>query len=455
MKLSVLVLSLFSLVAVSFALPVVPVSEELQLRDTESVEPIPLADSLWDKRDITALTFLFRTLNTTGTGVALAETAISLSLTQQQIIKFIGSLIETKGLTTLLEVADNSGLAIDLVVLVLTHYEIIPGLTNIIKAYKGDSSGNSSSGSTLLSSLFGASSSENDTESGLTPLSADYSALGDILGSATGAGTIATGTALVGTQTPTTASTTTVSADGENGGLANILQGLGLALASEADLETIVTGTAQAAGAATTPSVTTSLAATSATQAPSTTSSGARSSGGLISSILDSIFKRDDLTDSERVELLGSLVKRGEFDFGSIVEELNARDDSSSEDSAIAKRDLLDTVYSEIILLIGSDGNIELITESLVKSGLANSLVYEALTNENFVDFDVNLVKYLVDENIITLSSLLSATSQSGLITSLVGDIIGNSTYEQLVINFAIAVITGKIDIIGLIAALL
>lgn len=469
MKLSVVVLTLFSFVSISSALPVVPLTEVLQVRETPA-EPFPLANTQWQKRDIAALTYLFKTLNTTGTGVSLIETAISISLTQQQVIKFVGSLIETKGLTSLLEAAETSGLALDLVLLVLTHYEVIPGITNVIKAYKGGSSNTSSSSSSsslfggLLGSVLGGL--DNGTDSSdVSVSSADFGALEGILGSATDIGSIATGSGLLATQTPSTAvvgsaATTSASANGFAGLFPDLLNGLGLALASDAAL-TLATTSAPATDittpaavapasvqAATTPTIATSSAQTSSTG----TSTG--KSGGLISSLLGSIFKRDDLDEAEKLELVGSLFKRGDIDLGNVLQSINSREDVSPEELAIAKRDLLSTVYLQIILIIGSDNNIELIAESLSKSGLGTTVVYEAFTNEDFVDFDVNLVKYLVDQKIITVSGLLSAASQSGLLGNIFGDLVGNATYRQLVIDFALAAITGKIDVIDLVAAL-
>lgn len=424
------VVSLVLLFPLSFAVPVVQISEELQIRD--------IADSLseevgWQKRDIAALTYLFEVLNTTGTGVALAETAVSVSLTQQQIITFVGSLIETKGWTELFEAAQQSGLAIDLVVMLLTHYETIPGLTNIIRAYKGESGNSSSSG--ILSSLFAENSNSTDS-TGSSSISADYSALNDFLGSAIIATSIASDTSTSVSSTLVASDSTTT--DG-SGALGNLLQDLGLS--------TDAASSTQVSAAVT--SASTSITSPTTTQSTSTATGNQLS--GLLASLLGSIFKRD-IGESERAKLLADLLTRADFDLENSLH-LQARD-AILEELNISKRDLLETVYLQIILLIGSDANIELIAESLAKSGLGVSLAYEALTNENFVDFDVNLIKYLVEKNLVSLSILTSAAIKSGLLSGIVSDILGNSTYEQLVINFVIALLTGKIDILDLIIAL-
>lgn len=124
-------------------------------------------------------------------------------------------------------------------------------------------------------------------------------------------------------------------------------------------------------------------------------------------------------------------------------------------DPVAAKRDLLDTLYSLAIAIIGTDSNIEEIAESLAKSGLAINVLYNALTDDGFYDFDVNLIKYLVEKGLISWSLVLKALWSSGLAVSIAGDIIGNSSYITLVWNLVVATIKGDSGLLSLILALI
>lgn len=487
MKFSTLVVGFVLLLSVTSALPVdIPVSNQLQPRSDE-LQDLVLHSQ--EKRDILPLTVLFRTLNTTGTGVSLVKTAISIPFTQQQIIKFVGSLIETKNLTSLLEAADQSGLALDLVVMVLTHYEVIPGVTNIVNAYKGGnstSSGGSSNG--ILGGLLSGLSSSNDSDLGSGTSSGSLGALGNLLGGDS--------SSAADSGSPTGAASSP--ANSLEGSLGNLLGGLGLALASS--LEPVATSATTApsngnpaASAPANPAVE-SLAAASPASAPAVAGSGnvntapaqantetaanpaqatpaattaatnnnggSSGSGGLlggllngVGSLLNGIAKREDLSQEEKIEMLNTLIERRELDLGNIIQNLETREFNSEEEAALAKRDVFDTVYLQIIRIIGSNSNILEIAESLEKSGLAISVIYSALTDKSFQNFDVNLIKYLVEKKLITLSSLFTAITQSGLLFHLIGDIVGNTSYVRLVINFVFAILNGKINILGLIRA--
>lgn len=513
-----LLLSLFTFVS---ALPVdvqgVRPGAEFQVRDVvpeySQRELSPL-----EKRDIAALTYLFTTLNTTGTGVTLVKGAISVSLTEQQIIKFIANLIEQKNLTYLLEVADQSGLGLDIVLLVLTHYETIPGLTKIINLYKGNSNSTSSSSSsssssggilgTLLSgvtstisSIFGLGSTSTSTStstgtstsstSSSTGTSTSTSSSGGILGSilsgvgslfgltssSSSTSTTSASASAAATATATSAAataTSTATSTSSSGVLGSILSGVGSLFglsgssSSASTTSTVAASTATAVvGTATSlTGTTTALVATTTTAAAVTTSKTSTLTTATststdvilsvlsgVTSVISSIFKREDLTAEELAEEIEALFKREDIDNGLLLQELVARMDDESLD-AYDKRDLLDTIYSQIIGIIGTNSNIELIAESLQKSGLGINVIYNALVDSGFYNFDVDLVRYLVTNKIITLSSLFLALLNSGLLLSVVGDIIGNTTYIKLVLNFVLAIFNGTIDIWALISAL-
>lgn len=495
---------------------------EFTIREAEpELDYSPVKTSPLVTRDIPLLTSLFTTLNTTGTGVSLVKTAVSVSLTQQQIIKFIANLIQTKNLTTLLEVADQSGLAIDLVVLLLTHYEVYPGLTQIVKLYKGlanlSSSSSSCSSPGLIGGLLdgvlgiiglgGSSSSCTPTSSSLssssssnTSPSSSSSSSGGLLGGILGAlglggssgnsgssstPTTGSGSGSGSATTSATAAATTTSASGGGGLLGGIFGGinsiLGITSSSPAAAATTATtpaaaattpaagvtgATTPAAGVtgATTPAAAATGATTPTTRATGTTTRTAAAAttsatdplsglingiGSGISGLLNGIFKREELEYLMADEKFADMVKRDDVDLDYLFELI-----ASSEGSGLEKRDLLDTVYLQIIGLIGSGSNIEEIAESLEKSGLAINVIYNAFVDSGFYSFDVNLIRYLITNKYITLSSLWTAVVQSGIVFHVGADILSNSAYIKLVVNFIIAIFTGQAAVIPLLLAL-
>lgn len=455
---------LLSLFTVTSALPVdvqgLNPAGEFQVRDIEPGFTLRELSPL-EKRDNAALTYLFTTLNTTGTGVAAVKAAIEVSLTQQQIIKFIANLITTKNLTSLLEAADESNLGLDLVLLFLEHYEVWPGVIAIVEDYKGESSNSTTSSSSSSSSSSGGIISS--LLSGVTSVVSSIFGLGSSSTSSTSSTSTSTASA-----TATSSTATSTSTSSSSGGLLSGILGLfGLDSSSSSTTTTAATTatstTATAvAGTATTAATTTATTAaattgtatttgtttkTSSTAAATTTTSVAGSILSGVTSIISSIFKRDDLSSEELEELL----KRSDINIAALLTEINARFEDEGLDQ-VEKRDIVDTVYSEVIALIGSNANIELVCESLDKSGLGVNVVYNAIVDSDWYDFDVNLVKYLVDNKIITLSSLFTALLDSGIVLSIAGDIIGSTTYLKLVLNFVIACFDGTIDIWGLIS---
>lgn len=126
----------------------------------------------------------------------------------------------------------------------------------------------------------------------------------------------------------------------------------------------------------------------------------------------------------------------------------------SDEISPLQKRDALTIIYKEIIAIVGSDSNVEEIFESLAESGLGVNVVYNLITDSGFYAFDIVLYKYLTQNDIITLSSLISALLSSGIVIHIIADIIGNSTYLKLAINFFLGIFTGAVPLFALITAI-
>lgn len=502
-------LFLFSLFTFTTALPVgvgmTAVNPELDARDELATTPQYYE---MDKRENVLLTQLFKTMNNTA-GINLIKGATQVSLTQQQIIKFVANLIQEKGLSTILKVADDSGLAIDLVLLFLTHYEVYPGLTAVVKKYKG-----TSSSSSTLSGLTGSSngsSSGTNTGSGSSSSSNSGSSGGGLLGNLLGGiGSIfGLGSSSSSSSSGTTSNVASSSPTSNSGGLSNLLNlfdspnsaaalaasstaGAGNAIADTAVADTAVADTAGAVAgtAATTPAVAGTAATTpaaaagaattttpaaaggaAATTTPvagaaaTTTAAGAATttatSGGGLSGLINGITglfginKRGELENLlSNVDLL-QLLRESGFPVDEVLEKIQKRDEEfTDEEFEIVKRDLLDIFYQNIISLLGSNGTMLDICESLDKSGLGVNVAYNAIVDSGFYDFDVKLVKYLVTNNYISLLSLLSALLSSGVALSVVGQIVGNSTYTRYVINLVIAIFTGKVDILGLITAL-
>lgn len=548
--------ALFSLLSFSAALPIelqgLRARAEFDIRLEEDTTPALL--SPLDKRENTLLTSFFTSLNKTGTGVTLAKAAVRTPLVDDQIVKFIANLIEEKNLTNLLEMADSSGLALDLVLLILTHYEVIDGLTDFVKYYKGNSNltsggsgggllggllgglfgggsssknSSSSSGGGLISGLLGgllgggssgSSGSKNTTSSGSggglvsgllggllgggsssssssSPSSSSSGSsgsggglvsglLGNLLGGSSGSGSSRSGTTSAPAGAASATSAVSQASSSKSGGLlGGLLGGLGgskstgaaTTSGAAATSAAPVAGSAAAesvpavsdllgsnAGAATnTPAADTGAAAatgaagTAATAATGAVSEAATAATGAASTstatglagALDNLLKR---ADDEDVANDAELLRRHTE---AVAEELQNLVKRSEEASYLEKRDIWDNVYQQMINLIGTDSNVEDVMVSLKKSGLANNVIYNALTDSDWYGFDKKLVKYLVDNNIVTFSILLNALLKSGVIWHVAADIISNSDYVKLVIDFVLAIFTGKVNVIGLIMA--
>ncbi|EDK44203.1 conserved hypothetical protein [Lodderomyces elongisporus NRRL YB-4239] len=87
------------------------------------------------KRDSNpALTAAFTALNKSGVGVEIVHGLVTNSLSQPQAITAIEQYIKQNTLPTLLSAADNSGLAVSIVMRFFINYSLVPGLWNIIVA---------------------------------------------------------------------------------------------------------------------------------------------------------------------------------------------------------------------------------------------------------------------------------------------------------------------------------
>lgn len=518
-----------SILSFAAALPVLynglVAREEFMIReDIEEVSAAPF--SPLDKRDNRLLTGFLTSLNRSGVGVSVVKTAISVPLTQTQVIHFIGELIKEKGLTNLLEVAGESNLALDLVLLILTHYETIPGLTNVVNYYKKNNGGKSSSTSSLFSSFSNSSSSVPSSSPTSSPTSNSNrrpgGLIGGLLGGIFGSGSSSSSSTSDSTSSPSstgssqssgssprrggllggllngvlgvftsspsssnsgsslgTSSTSSASSSGSNSGSglgslfrsgssasaaaqpsasspqdssldssADGLDGYGSGSNSLVIDDSSAANTASPVVPTEVATASTSAPTTLVTQASQASLGSSQSSGaGSIDDLINNLLAREDVEEFIQYE---DLAKRDVEDLAQMTGDLVAR---SQKLSVVEKRDLLDILYSQLIRLIGTNSNVQDIAESLDKSGIAINVVYNALTDLGWYNFDANLISYLVNQKIVTFSSLFDALIKSGVVFKVVGQIVANNDYVKLVINFVVAIFTGKINIFALVKA--
>lgn len=125
-------------------------------------------------------------------------------------------------------------------------------------------------------------------------------------------------------------------------------------------------------------------------------------------SLIGSLFSKRDVpyTYEEGFELLKreGLIKPTEFD------NFNADD--------LAKRDVTDIVVN--------------LLESLALSGLATQVVETVLTDTTFLSFGAELIKELYTQGLLSLSSLVSAVTESGLLSQLLKEFLNFSTISTI-----------------------
>lgn len=111
-----------------------PTQEELEEVDQYLKQLVAAVTGNITKRDNPALTAAFTALNKSGTGVQIVHSLATSSLSQGTTIKAVEEYVSNTGLTTLLEAADNSGLAVSVVMRFFINYLLIPALWDIIVA---------------------------------------------------------------------------------------------------------------------------------------------------------------------------------------------------------------------------------------------------------------------------------------------------------------------------------
>lgn len=533
MKISLPILWLTTFLGVSFSLPVKPYyfigGTSLEQRSVyDESANLLISDIGTDKRDIQALTILFTQLNNTAT-IQLARGALQVELVRQQVISFVEAFIKEKGLTQILKSAGDSGLATDLVMLVVIHFEIYPGLIDIIKAYKasvksGAFSGNGSGSSGgLLGSLFpwlniggnssgnssllgGSTNSTNSTTGNTGNTGSSGGIFGNIpsfldpFGIFNGGQTSSSSSPLSATQTTRGASTLAVSAattstrSSSTAGTGNIFGGVPIlsnlfqnnAPTTSATVATVaattqltpttratttsqlqnnlpLTGLGQTISTAAAPtfSVLTPLISTRTTAAPTSGTSSSNNnnnngSGGLggiiggLGNLVGGLFSREELEQFKDIDI-NEYSKREDVTPDQLFSAIMAKVVLEKKDVNLLN---LGSIYQAIISIIGTDSNIEEIFESLLKSGLAVNVVYNALIDDGFYTFVVELLNDLISKKIITLSILWNSLLQSGVVPQVAGIIIGNKAYLNAVFRFIGGILSGQVPIFGLYLAI-
>lgn len=87
------------------------------------------------------------------------------------------------------------------------------------------------------------------------------------------------------------------------------------------------------------------------------------------------------------------------------------------------------------------------IFNSLSKFGFGVNLPYNALIDDGFDKFDVELIDRFISNQTITLSKLWSVLVLSGVIPQVSGVIIENSDYLHAVFRFYLGILTGKVPL--------
>ncbi|EGW30613.1 uncharacterized protein SPAPADRAFT_52681 [Spathaspora passalidarum NRRL Y-27907] len=85
------------------------------------------------KRDYAPLTSALTALNKSGQGVQIAHTMYSSKATQSTVINVVEDYIKATTLTQILKDSDDSDMSVDIVMILFTNSNMIPGLTKIIK----------------------------------------------------------------------------------------------------------------------------------------------------------------------------------------------------------------------------------------------------------------------------------------------------------------------------------
>lgn len=435
------------------------------LQKVSEGHPVPdeltgvIADAL-GKRDYPLLTTLFTQLNQSGAALPILKALCTSPLSQGTTIDAIEEYVKQKTLATILTAATKSGLAFDIVMLFFTDYNMVPGAIKIGKALY-------SSGVIHFK--------REDVEEELEKrgLGDKRSLIGDIFnifggnsGGNSGGSSGGSTTSQVGTTTPTTVGTTTPSTIGTvvgtTGSSVPNLGTYGQVGSSPATSAYYATNSASVPTAASSSNPTgnaanpfanlfgtakassagpTSSSSAKATSSPTAASSSSLSSGGLLGGLLGGLFGTVTGAINNIVggttQTIGDTI--GDLSQGNIGGALNSslqgtlNTITSTVGGSVSSLDSVFTntlsgaqqsIVAAVVSLIKNVGDLEEICESLEKSGLGVSVVRFIFTDSDMQTFAVKLVTQMVKDGVISLSILLDAASQSGVVISVLTSII-------------------------------
>jgi hypothetical protein len=104
-------------------------------------------------------------------------------------------------------------------------------------------------------------------------------------------------------------------------------------------------------------------------------------------------------------------------------------------------------VFSQLLSLIGNN-DVELVMESLDKSGLGSSVIYAALTDSDMQSFVVKLVAAIESNHLYTLSDLWDALMLTSFLIDTVVELISTTQYRDSLVNFVLYLLTHIFDFI-------
>ncbi|KAI5960378.1 uncharacterized protein KGF55_004670 [Candida pseudojiufengensis] len=152
----------------------------------------------------------------------------------------------------------------------------------------------------------------------------------------------------------------------------------------------------------------------------------------LVSSNLAVNLINDLISDCDLYVELFNIAKEVISDLANNVKDLIDQGVSS----LITRDEFDDSLQSYIInekrLDINFDTVVDNLLDSLYKSGLATSVVKDVLTNSNYLSFAVDLIKAMLANNLIDIRSIITALTQSGLISQLFRELLNFNTLSTV-----------------------
>lgn len=462
--------------AFTFGMPVTPEGELTKLNDIFGRElgPIPqeieqnwanleraVEEGLYDaavidKREVKILTDLMLLMNKTGSGVLLINgfctNPATLGTTKNAIVAFL----KTQDLTALLKAASDSGLAVDIVIMILTHMEAFKGLVQVGKKlwlagtihFKRD-------GQIQKRGFF------SDAFNGVLSIFG----LGGLLLGLTQATTSAQGN-----QATTTTSAKQASSAAQTSATVKATGTVGLGLS-----QITATAVRDDSGVTSGISVVTPNTAAAAASAAELANKASVDPNAAIATFDANAIPSGDLAAADALQMFQKLNGNTDIFSGGVAASGNNTAAASSGPVTLAAAGLLGgllggvgdlvggvingvgnviggvvgglmgilnnaekTLFTGLLNAINLAGSMEDICVSLQKSGLGVSVVHNVFSDPKMQAFAADTVTEAVNEGALTLLKLLSAVSGSGILSNVITTILGNSTYRSIVFSFVV-----------------